>query len=47
MRQTVDAMKAALRVLNALVVIGDADPSDVEVLRRLAPLLVQRESLFG
>jgi len=34
-----DSLRRALRVLNALVVKGDADPSDVAELHRLAPLL--------
>jgi hypothetical protein len=39
MQQTVDAIKTALRVLNALVVNGEADPSDLAELRRLSPSL--------
>jgi hypothetical protein len=34
-----DKLRRALRVLNALVVRGHADPSDVAELRRVAPLL--------
>jgi hypothetical protein len=34
-----DKMRRALRVLNAVVVRGQADPSDVAELRRVAPLL--------
>jgi hypothetical protein len=34
-----DPIRTALRVLNAIVVEGDADPSDVEELRYLAPEL--------
>jgi hypothetical protein len=34
-----EKVRRALRVLNALVVRGHADPSDVEELRRFAPLL--------
>jgi len=39
MQEPIDTIKTALRVLNALVVDGDADPSDVAELRRLVPLL--------
>jgi hypothetical protein len=39
MQLTVNAMKTALRVLNALAVKCEADPADVHELRRLAPLL--------
>jgi hypothetical protein len=34
-----DKVRRALRVLNALVVKNDADPSDIAELRRFAPLL--------
>ena len=39
MQQAIDAMNTALRVLNALAIQHNAEPQDVDELRRLAPLL--------
>jgi hypothetical protein len=39
MEQTIDVIKTAFRVLNAIAGKCDPDPTDIEELRALSPLL--------